>query len=251
MTKSKFPPILLTSCVIISDHSAALKDEKYRIKYTLESIRKWLNIDPNIKLVICDGSSFDFSGIVSEAFPDASIECLNFRNSADLVALYGKGYGEGEIVNFAISHSEFLAEADCFAKCTSKLWVENFAECFETWNKKFLCHGYFENVFSIRETNFSYVDTRFYLANKIFYTANFSSAHLKLMGETGLSIEHCFRDIILEKNYEKILFSLPPVVCGVGGGSGVYYKNNIKRRLKDILRLRIVKAHKSFRPLFN
>ena len=40
-------------------------------------------------------------------------------------------------------------------------------------------------------------------------------------------------------------------ICGVGGGSGTYYKNNMKRRLKDVLRLRIVKAHKSFHPLFS
>ena len=251
MTKSKFPPVLLTSCVTISDHSAALKDENHRIKYTLESIQKWLDIVPDIKLVICDGSSFDFSHIVNKAFPAASIECLNFRNNADLVALYGKGYGEGEIVNFAISNSKFISESDCFAKCTSKLWVENFVECFETWNRKFLCHGFFENVFSIKNTTFSYIDTRFYLVNKYFYTANFASAHLNLMSGNRPSIEHCFRDIIIEKNYEKILFGLPPVICGVGGGSGVYYKNNMKRRLKEVLRIWIVKTHKSFRPLFN
>lgn len=249
--KSKFPPVLLTSCVTISDHSTALKDEKFRIEYTLESIKKWLDTASDIKLVICDGSGFDFSCIVRDAFPDASIECLNFRNSADLVALYGKGYGEGEIVNFAIANSRFISESECFAKCTSKLWVENFVECFETWNRDFLCHAFFENVFSIRSTNFSYIDTRFYLVTKLFYKANLASVYLKLADGTGLSIEHCFRDVILEKNYEKILFSLPPVICGVGGGSGTYYKNNIKRRLKDILRLWIVKRHKSFRPLFN
>lgn len=251
MTKLRLPPILLTSCVTISDHSAALKDERFSIEHTLESIKKWLDISVDIKLVVCDGSSFDFSRIIHEKFPDASIECLNFRNSADLVALHGKGYGEGEIINFAISNSKFLSESDCFAKCTAKLWVENFIECFKTWNNKFLCHGFFENVFSVRKINFLYIDTRFYLVNKCFYRENLASAHLELSNGKGLSIEHCFRNIILQQNHDRILFGLPPVICGVGGGSGVYYKNNIKRRFKEILRLQIVKSHKPFRPLFN
>ena len=249
--KSSFPPVLLTSCITVSDNSVSLKDEKSRIGHTLESIEKWLAISADMKLVICDGSNFDFSSITTCAFPDANIECLSFRNSSNLVALYGKGYGEGEIINFAISNSRYIAESDYFTKCTSKLWVENYAECLAGWNEKFLCHGFFENVFSFRKTHFSYIDTRFFLTNKEFYKQRFASAYLRLTNEQGLSIEHHFKEIIIENNLERILFSLPPVICGVGGGSGFYYKNNLKRRLKDRLRLHLVKISPLFKPLFN
>lgn len=246
-----YPPVLLTSCIRISDNSVSLKDEQSRINHTLESIGKWLDVSADLPIVICDGSSFDLSDIVTAAFPGANIECLNFRNSAEWVARYGKGYGEGEIVNFALANSKILAGSDYFAKCTAKLWVENYVECLKSWNGIFLCHGFFENVFSLRITFFSYVDTRFYLANKKFYKDNLASAYLRLANGEGLSIEHHFRDILIEQNFKKILFGLPPVICGVGGGNGFYYKNNLKRRLKDRLRLQLVKNHRFFRPLFN
>lgn len=248
--KSNLPPILLTSCVTVSDHSVSLKSENSRIRLTIESIEKWLAISPDLRLVICDGSNFDFSGIVHEKFPAANIECIFFENNKQLVGVYGKGYGEGEIVKYAISNSAYLKESDFFAKCTAKLWVDNFFECLECWNGTFLCKGYFSDVFSFRKTQFSYIDTRFYLVNKSFYLENLDSAYLNIGGEKGLSLEHCFRDVVLKNRYKHILFNVPPVICGVGGGSGKYYKNNLKRRIKEVIRLWLVKRSERFHYLF-
>lgn len=250
MKSNLLPPILLTSCVIVSDHSVSLKDENSRIRLTIESMEKWLAISPDLRLVICDGSNFDFSRIVLEKFPGAHIECLFFQNNKELVTLHGKGYGEGEIVNYALQNSACLKGSDFFAKCTAKLWVENFLECLQGWNGTFLCKGYFSDVFSFKRTQFSYVDTRFYLVKKSFYLKNLASTYLNVGGERGLSLEHCFRDVILEKKYSKVLFNVPAVICGVGGGSGTYYKNNLKRRLKESIRLRIVRRNMSFNYLF-
>jgi hypothetical protein len=249
--KSNLPPILLTSCVIVSDHSVSLKDKNSRIRLTVKSIEKWLTISSDLRLVICDGSNFDFSMIVLEKFPKANIECLFFENSKKLVGLYGKGYGEGEIVKYALLNSIYLKESDFFAKCTSKLWVENFFECLKCWNGTFLCKGYFSNVFSFRKTQFLYVDTRFYLVNKSFYLKNLVFTYLNVGTTQGLSLEHCFRDVILKEKFNKVMFNVPPVICGVGGGSGTYYKNNLKRRIKEAIRLWIVKRNQSFSFLFN
>ena len=67
--KSSLPPVLLTSCVIVADHSVSLKDKDSRIKLTVDSIEKWLALSPDLRLVICDGSNYDFSGIILEKFP--------------------------------------------------------------------------------------------------------------------------------------------------------------------------------------
>ena len=247
---SNFPPILLTSCVFVSDQSVSLKDKDTRIRYTLESVEKWLAISPDLRLVICDGSNFDFSKVILEKFPGANIECIFFENRIEMVRLHGKGYGEGEIVNYALQHSASLKESDFFAKCTSKLWVENFFDCLEHWNGKFLCKAFFSNVFSLGKTRFEYVDTRFYLVSKSFYLKYLSTVYLNVGGEQGLSLEHCFRDVIRKEQFSKIMFNVPPVICGVAGGSGTYYKNNLKRRIKERIRLRIVKRDKSFSSLF-
>jgi hypothetical protein len=250
MKSNLLPPILLTSCVIVSDHSVSLKDENLRIRLTIESVDKWLAVSPNLHLVICDGSNFDFSRIVLEKFPGAQIECLFFQNNKELVSVHGKGYGEGEIVNYALQNSVYLQGSDFFAKCTAKLWVENFLDCIKGWNGTCLCKGYFADVFSFKRTRFEYIDTRFYLVSKWFYSKCLASAYLNVGGERGLSLEHCFRDVILKNKFGKILFNMPPVICGVGGGSGTYYKNNLKRKIKESIRLRMVRRDKSFNYLF-
>lgn len=246
----QLPPILLTSCVHVSDHSGALNDENLRIKYTLESIEKWLTISKDLKLVICDGSNFNFSKIILQRFPDAKIECICFENNKELVALQGKGYGEGEIVNFAIHNSAFIREAEFFAKCTAKLWVDNYFDCLKHWNGDFLCKGVFTNVFSFKKTQFDYVDTRFYLVNKSFYLKYLATAYFNVGGKQGLSLEHCFRDVIQNEQFSKVLFNVPPVIRGVGGGTGTHYRNSLKRRIKEIVRLQLVRMNKSFKPLF-
>lgn len=248
--KSNLPPVLLTSCVIVSDHSVSLKDKDSPIGLTLQSIEKWLAISPDLRLVICDGSNYDFSGIVRERFPQSKIECLFFENNSKLVGVYGKGYGEGEIVNDALKNSVYLNASDYFVKCIAKLWVETFLDCVREWTGTFLCKGYFADVFSFKRTRFEYIDTRFYLVSKSFYSKYLASAYLNVGGERGLSLEHCFRDVILENKFSKILFNVPPVIYGVGGGTGTYYKNNLKRKIKESIRLLIVKQNKSFNALF-
>lgn len=247
---SKPLTLLLTSCVVVSDQTVSLKDTNSRIRLTIDSIEKWLVISPDLYIVICDGSNYDFSKVVRERFPNAYIECLFFENSIDLVKLHGKGYGEGEIVKYALLHSRFLNESEYFAKCTGKLWVENFHDCLQCWNGAFVCKGYFPHVFSFKKTEFEYVDTRFYLATKSFYLKNLDSAYLNIEEKVGHSLEHCFRDVIIKNKYKKILFNIPPVICGVGGGSGTYYKNSFKRRIKELIRLWLVKRNDSFKYLF-
>lgn len=245
-------PILLTSSVIPHDTGVALTDSQERTRLALESVKEWLKIEPTLRIVLCDGSGFDFSSLIAKNFPLASIECLHFDNNASLVKQYGRGYGEGEIVRHALVNSKSISEAGCFVKCTSKLWVENYLECLEHWNGNLLFKGVFLNAFSLfKPTEFAYIDTRFYIANCDSYRQFFESAHAQINKDLGHGLEECFRDVILKNKIEKILFRIPPVICGVGGGTGTYYKNTSIRKLKEKLRLKIVSAQRKFRHLFS
>jgi hypothetical protein len=244
-------PVLLTSSVIAHDTGVALKNTDERIRLALESVEHWLKIEPTLRLVLCDGSNFNFSSIIAEKFPLAQIECLYFENNQALVKKHGRGYGEGEIVRYAVKHSKFIATARSFAKCTSKLWVENYAQCLTSWNGSLLCKGVFLNVFSLfKRTTFSYIDTRFYIVSCRHYKKYFEDAHLQVDSNLGRSLEDCFFDIFLKYKIEKSLFKAPPIICGMGGGIGLYYKNSVKRKIKEKLRLRLVRMNKSFSYLF-
>lgn len=245
------PPILLTSSVIAMDSTVLLRDQDSRIFHTLESLKRWSEIAPTSKFVICDGSGFDFSNLVYEKFPNLLVECLFFLNDAELVKVRGKGFGEGEIIRYALERSCYLSESEWFAKCTAKLWVDNFQDCIEEWNGRFLCKAYFSNVFSLKKTILEYIDTRFYLVNKSFYAAHFSQVHLSLEVDSGAGIEEKFLEVVSQEGFQKILFRNSPIVSGVGGGSGKYYNTSIIRRIKEVIRLKLVCMNWNYLPLFN
>ncbi|MDR7305272.1 hypothetical protein [Rhodoferax saidenbachensis] len=245
-------PVLLTSSVIAHDRGVRLQNPQERERLAMESIRQWRTISPDTPLVLCDGSSFDFRPLVA-ALPDGhDIECLNFQNDIAAVQKRGRGYGEGEIVRHAIEHSKLIQSAGCFAKCTSKLWVENFEECLLQWNGDLLLKAVFDNVFTPwKPTTLAYIDTRFYMASLGTYQRLFLHAHHAVHAQQGHSLEECFRDIFLKEQPPTCLMSPPPVISGVGGGTGVYYKNSALRKLKERWRYARVKRNPLFRPWFS
>ena len=252
---SKLPsseiPVLVTSSVVAHDASVRLRDTDERLRLAMESVAEWLKIEPRQPLVLCDGSSFNFTNSVQKAFPKARIECLPFENPQELVRQFGRGYGEGEIVRYALHHSHFISEANCFAKCSSKLWVKNFHECMHWWNGDFLCKGVFLEAFStIRKTKFHHIDTRFYVASKSFYELHLMDAHQKINIEAGYGLEECFHQVLMQSGIRGVLIPVPPLIEGVGGGTAKYYRNSTRRVLKERLRIALVRSRSEFLPLF-
>ena len=193
-------PILITSSIIPHDTGVKLSDPQVRLFHALESIEKWTKIAPKSRLILCDGSNFDFIPIVKERFPFTSIECLRFENDPLKIATFGRGYGEGEIVKFALNHSAYLRESDAFAKCSSKLWVENYTECVKKWRGDCLFSGIFKHTFSTqRSIEMIQVDTRFYVVQTNFYRKNLIDAHNKIGLATGFGLEDCFHQVLLTR----------------------------------------------------
>lgn len=174
------PPLLMTSCALPNAPSTALHDQDQHIKFTIKSIREWLKVEPKIQLIICDVSNFDFGLLTKKYFPDTQIECLKFHNSSDLVRKFGKGFGEGEIVEYALEHSKILKTCDYFAKCTAKLWVRNFHECLQDWNGEFVCDIHCSNVMKLKSFILNHLDTCFYVSSKRFYNEQLSKVHTKV-----------------------------------------------------------------------
>jgi hypothetical protein len=250
-TNTQHIPILLTSSVVAHDKGVRLQDPTERARLALESIQQWRAIAPNNPMVLCDGSDFDFQPMVATLPGSGPVECLHFQNRVELVKQHGRGYGEGEIVRHALEHSSLIRSAGCFAKCTSKLWVENFGTCMQPWNGRLLMKGVFEHVFSPRmATTLAYIDTRFYAMDVQTYRLYFLHAHETIRIQEGYGLEESFRDIFLNNQLQSCLMSQPPVICGVGGGTGAYYRNSPLRQLKEKWRYRLVKRNPLFQSWF-
>ena len=207
---------------------------------------------PGHPLVLCDGSGFDFAPLLRGLPNSLTVECLNFHNDAVAIQRHGRGFGEGQIVKFALTNSNLIRENGFFAKCTSKLWIENFSECINQWKGHMLLKGVFKNTFSpTLETQFEYIDTRFYVMEAKFYQAHFLSAHEFIQAENGHGLEECFKEVYLALGCPPCLMKNPPVICGVGGGTGKYYKNTGLRRTKERLRYQIIQRNPVFGGWFS
>lgn len=217
------PPLLVTSCINPSAPLTNLSNPSQRLALTIEFLGRWLKGFPHIRIVICDGSDFDFDQMVRDAFPNAKIECLHFQNNIEAVSHYGKGYGEGEIVNYAIANSKTLKSVDCFAKITSKLYLKNFYDCLELWNGRFAAFAQFKLMESRDSVTFNMLDTRFYIANKSFYLKYLSDAYLNVRDLDGYYLEHSFKDHLAQNNIASFGLPFAPIFEGVSGSSGKEY----------------------------
>lgn len=248
-TDFQLPPILITTCIRSSDETVKLKDENLRLKHTLEGIENWARIHPQGNYVICDGSNYDISKMLQERCPNLNIEFLKFQNSIEDVRKKGKGFGEGEIINYALEHSHFLKNAKYFFKCTGKLWVENFHEIVPPLSTKFGSKAVFKNILGIIPLRLIYIDTRFFFVSKDFYQKELGTLYSKTNFLPNHSIEDLYLDRFQKLSLESHILSTTPIIFGMSGGSASFYKNNLFKNIKNFIHSSYLKNSFKFRKL--
>jgi GT2 family glycosyltransferase len=237
--KQKITPLVITSCVDVSAPLTHLNNPNERIQLTIEALKQWFLIDTKLPIVLCDGSGYDFTQVCQNKFPNANIECLFFKNDYHCVKIYGKGYGEGEIINYAIKHSKTLKKYHIFAKCTSKLWVTNFRELSKSQPKKIFCEIKFRGFSGLINNRPDYIDTRFFIVDKNYYLKKLSNAYQQVNDLKGFYLEHAFKEVIIsnEINLSSLIFFCEPEVLGISGSTGECYKkiNPKKQKIYKII----------------
>jgi hypothetical protein len=82
------------------------------------------------------------------------------------------------------------------------------------------------------------------------YKKYFEEAHLQIGSEPGKGLEEYFHNVFISNNIRHSLFSVAPVISGVGGGTGKYYKNPALRKIKEMIRIKLVRLNGSYKSLF-
>lgn len=239
-------PILITTAVIPNDiNSVKLNDYKERRKCILEAVKNWQIIAPNIEIIICDGSNFCLKKYFElSKINTNNIEFLKFQNNENLVRIYGKGFGESEIIRYALENSITLRNYSHFAKCTGKLWIKNFHKIIYSFNNEpYLFRPYF--AFSIyKKFKIDHIDTRFYIINKQLYINNFLNIYSG--AEPGKSIENLFLEKIQQLKLKNIFFKIYIIISGTSGASGKLYNTKFYRVIKDSIKYYFWKKMASF-----
>lgn len=210
-----------------------ISDEEKRLKQYIESMEWWIKESNVKKIVFCENSGFEFDKLKLEQLSSINgkkIEILQYKDESGFSGEYGKGYGEGQIIKYALENSDLLKGEDYFYKITGRIIIDNFNQINDRINRS---SNYF-NYNSIKNRNM--VDTRFYRVNKHEYSNKLKNAYLNVRDNEGVFLEHVFYNEIIERKIISRCFPKYPRYIGYSGTSGdTYNESKSKLLIKDML----------------
>lgn len=226
--------ILMTSTVKPNQNVFKLILNKYdeRLKQYKSSIRFYLKAGIK-KLVVCDNSLVERDKFAEEIALakkfNAEIELISFQGNHDKASKYGKGYGEGEIVKYAVANSILIKNDPYFVKVTGRLKVINIVLILDRLSSKKI-------YINLDRYEVNRADTRIYAMSVEDYKRYFAEAYLWVNDPKELYLENVYFDIILRQNIVTLNFPLFPRILGIQGSTGEQYTyTEYKAKIKDIL----------------
>lgn len=220
--------LIITGCINPNKDVPVLsvKDGDQRRKQYIDSIKFYIE-KANFKyIVFCDNSAAEVDKNLFELANKCgkSFEWLSFLGNSEKVVEKGKGYGEIEIINYAIAHSKLINSCECIFKVTGRLIIKNI-----NW---FIRLGKDStNYFMVGMDDF--VDTRCYNMELMEFREFFSEAGESVDDNNDVFLEHVFYKIIFNNKITYKLFPIEPEFSGISGSHGYsydapHYKNVIK-----------------------
>jgi hypothetical protein len=228
--------LIITSCIYPSSSFVKLINPDDREKLHIEALIRWILESDFKTIIICDNSNYIYSNeIVSLAAKnDKILEVLNFEGDKEKSKILGKGYGEGEIMNYILNNSKYIQSHDSFFKVTGKLFVENYNNYLSFKNVDFAFD--YSYSFFWKKEKVECVFTNFYFANLSSYKNILKEEYLKVKDSEGLFLEHVYASA-LQKANSLNLVSILPTISGISGSSGFNYNKKLINLIKKALLL--------------
>jgi len=148
---------------------------------------------------------------------DCEVEQISYSQNNNLVIQKGKGFGEGELIKFALQKSILINNSGYFFKCTGKVYCSNFPIIQSIIQENKLKHIFWRDIFH------NSVDTRF------FYTSiDFAKKHLIQAYENINDRENNMAEEVVTRLCQRFLTpsrSIRPQLTGFSGSLNKPYFN--------------------------
>ena len=134
MKKEKNVVVLLTGCVNPPRNAIyttiSNKDVRYQMYH--KAIDFYITNCKYKKIVFCDNSNFkDFPDLEDKAKDNGvELELLAFKGDSEMVVKKGKGYGDGEIIEYALTNSKLIGSCEYFIKISGRYIFDNINKLF-------------------------------------------------------------------------------------------------------------------------
>ncbi len=239
----------MTGTIRVGDTpSVAIKDPNERLFQYLCSLVSWIKLTSIEKIVFCENNNtpYDFKKLIRFAESEGKkLEILIFDGN-DGSRKYGKGFGEGKIMEYIVKNSKYFSQSKNFYKITGRLFVENFEEIrnkhtqFDNvfkdpgfslqgykrwWDPRNIRYKSKMYLFSLRFRGFknpNYINnnvaTYFYKSNTEFFKKNLLYSYKRVDESVPYWLEHAYYDDLTNNSFQSMLDELN--VVGKSGSNG-------------------------------
>ncbi|HEX9511840.1 MAG TPA: hypothetical protein VF939_15220 [Puia sp.] len=219
--------LVITSSVYVSAKYTALLDPRQREGQYLDSLSWFIRDSPLTKIIVCDNSGYHYPASLYElaAAHHKEIELLSFSGNSALVKEYGKGYGEGEIMEFVMTHSLLLREAEGFLKVTGRLKVVNIDKVLrhsKASENYFMPVSLLRPRFLVPRAARPCVEVRVYYVTKVFFRDVLLTAYKQVRDDHTFFLEHAYYQAIAQSPAASSVRCFPtaPEITGISGSNG-------------------------------
>jgi len=244
--------LVITSSVYVSAPFTVLVDPEEREKQYHDSISFFIKESPLTKIIICDNSGYHYP----ESFYDLAgshnkeIELLSFQGNVELIANLGKGYGEGEIMQFVLSNSKLIRQVEGFLKVTGRLKLVNVTELLRKcnhWENYFIPVSLLRPRFMVPKAARSCVDIRVYYTTNVFFREVLLNAYTEVRERNTFFLEHAYHRAMEISSIKVKCFSTAPEITGMSGSNGWMFK---ERGLLKKMLIRFVSFWGYIKPIY-
>lgn len=204
-----------------------LTDTKARLQQYIESIDYAIEHYHRVNhIIFCEntGYIYNYAELQEKAKQNGkTLEVIRFPGNYQAIEAKGKGYGEGEIVKYALKESETLRNSRFFYKLTGRILVSNMDRVMDSSQSEnnFIFLSYLEP-----RSQKGRARTLLYKVNTSLYKSTLIDAHLDVDDHKHYYLEHAFFERL--KDIPIPSFGVYPVHIGIQASTGKMYLSKTK-----------------------
>lgn len=234
--KNNMFSLLLTGCIypVKGSYRLTVIQPCERKQQYLEALKFYISKTKTQNIVYCDSSGAPMEQELYELSQTCgkNFEWLSFLGNQEAVKEYGKGYGEGEILEYVLKNSEIIQDSDYIIKVTGRLQVINLNHIIFFTSKSY-------NYFSYRGHigEYPFVETRFFMVKKSDFAA-LIDCYKEVNDKKRFYLEHAIALKLEQLKISYMDFPLLPDIRGISGTNGTEYKmSDIAMLVKSVYKL--------------